>query len=229
MQDDMNTEIDLRQIFSILWNRARLIVLVTILFGGVAFAITYFFITPKYTASVTLYVNNSSQSETLSSSDLSVSRSLVDTCVTIIQSPTVMEKVAEESDLDINAASILPMLSAGAISNTEIFEVSINSEDPVAAAEIANAIAAVVPDAIQEIVIASSVKVINYATVPTEKSSPSFSRNTAIGAAVGCVLVVMIVILLELLDVRIKTEEDLEKMFDLPVLGAIPVFDPSGK
>lgn len=229
MQDDLNAEIDLRQIFSILWHKAWLIVLVTIFFGAVTFAITYFFITPMYTASVTLYVNNSSKAETLTSSDLSVSRSLVDTCVTIIQSPTVMEKVAEESDLDINSADILSMLTAGAVSNTEIFKISISNESPETAAEIANAIADVAPEEIEEIVEASSIKVINYATVPTQRSSPSYSRNTAIGAGIGFALIVIIVVLVELLDVRIKTEEDLEKMFDLPVLGAIPTFDQAGK
>lgn len=229
MQDDINTEIDLRQIFSILWHRAWLIVLVTILFGAAALSITYFFITPMYTAGVTLYVNNSSQSETMTSSDLSVSRSLVDTCVTIIHSPTVMDKVVEESDLDFSSAEILSMLSAGAISNTEIFEVSISNENPETAAEIANAIAVVVPDEIEKIVEASSIKIINRAVTPTEKSSPSYSRNTAVGAGIGLVLIVMIVVLVELLDVRIKSEEDLEKMFDLPILGAIPVFDQAGK
>ena len=74
----------------------------------------------------------------------------------------------------------------------------------------------------------SSTKIIDYAKVPEEPSSPSRAKNTVLGFLVGAVAAVLFVTLRFLLDVRVKDEEDLTSLFNLPVLAQIPTFVPDG-
>ena len=121
-------------------------------------------------------------------------------------------------------------MSAKQVDETEVFTVTITHEDPETAAHLANAVAEVAPDAITEFVEGSSTKIIDYAKVPTSRSSPSRSRNAILGCLVGGAVAALYVTLRFLMDVRIKDEEDLVALFDLPVLAQIPVFvTDSGK
>lgn len=136
----------------------------------------------------------------------------------------MLNKVAQELDVELSAAQIRNMITAEAVEQTEVFKVQITNADPVLAAQIANAIAKVAPDEISEIVVGSSTKIIDYATVPTSPSSPNVMRNTALGAVIGIVLAAVIAILQELLDVRVREEQDVVRISDAPILGRIPDF-----
>ena len=178
-----------------------------------------------------VYVNNIKgdlQIETITSSNLATAQRLVDTYINIIKSDTVLEKVAEASDMDITAAEIRKIMSAEQVDDTEIFEVYITHEDPVLAAQLANAVAKVAPGEIESFVEGSSTKIIDYAKVPVKPSSPNVSRNVILGGLIGCVLAVVALTIMFLLDVRINDEEDLTLIFDLPVLAQIPAFVPEG-
>ena len=63
-----------------------------------------------------------------------------------------------------------------------------------------------------------------YAQIPTKRSSPSYSKNGITGAVVGGLAAIAFVTFRCLMDVRLKTKEDLEELFGLPVLGQIPSF-----
>ena len=223
-------ELDLMQVIQILWNKIWLIVLVGLLSGVAAFLGTHFLIIPKYTASVKLYVNNSTKINTdITSSDLSASQSLVDTYITIIRSDVVLDEVVRQTGLAYSAAEIDEMITAGSINNTEVFRVSVSNPDAAAAAKIANSIAEIASERIGEIVRGSSVKIIDQAKIPTAISSPDLKKNTLIGVLIGFVTVIAVILLIELLDQRVKTEGDLEKISDLPILGCITEFSQNGK
>lgn len=225
MKEKEVMEIDLLRLFWVLVHKLWLILLVGVLAACIAFGFTKYCVTPLYRTSVTIYVNNSRNSSTdsVTTSDLNASQQLVNTYVNIISSDAVLEKVVEHGAFPYTAAELREMMSASAVSDTEIFRVYIVNPDPAMAAEIANTIAAVAPNEIAEIVEGSSVKIIDYAKVPTGRYSPSYSRNTLLGAMLGVVLTAGIIILLDLFDTRIKSEEDLERLFpDTPILGVIP-------
>lgn len=224
-------EIDLQKLLMAYLQRWWLIVLCTVVAAAASLYVTMNFITPMYKASVMVYVNNIKgdlQIETITSSNLATAQRLVDTYINIIKSDTVLEKVAEASELDITAAEIRKIMSAEQVDDTEIFNVYITHEDPVLAAQLANAVAEVAPGKIEEFVEGSSTKIIDYAKVPTKASSPNPNRNCILGGLVGCVLAVVILTVIFLLDVRIKDEEDLTMLFDLPVLAQVPAFVPEG-
>lgn len=199
--------------------------------GAIALIITEQCITPMYTASVTIYVNNARGEqigEYISSTDLSTAQKLVSTYTIMIKSDTVLEKVAEASGLDITASQIRSAMSAEQVNSTEVFVVKITHPVPAIAAQLANAVAEVAPGEIENFVVGSSTRIIDYAKVPTYPTSPNRNRNMMLGSLMGFALSMLYITLRFMLDVRIKSEEDLNLLFELPVLAQIPSFS-SGK
>lgn len=219
-----NIEIDLREFFRVLLKRIWIVVLCTVLLGTSVLVYTLNFVAPEYQASVSIYVNNNSRQDGtyISSSDLAVALRLVATYVNIIQSDTVLEKVIEETGLLLSAAQVRGMISAEAMGETEMFRVTVTTPNPQMSADLANAIASVAPAEISQIIEGSSAKIIDYARVPKAQSSPNYAMNTILGAVIGAVLAVIAILIQSLMDVRIKSEEDLAKICAIPVLGVIP-------
>ncbi len=217
-------EIDLRGLFKVLLKRAWIIVLCAIILGSAVLMYTVNFVAPQYKASVTIYVNNNSSKDTsyISSSDLAVALRLVTTYVNIIQSNTVLDKVIAETNLALTTDQVRSMISAEVVGETEMFKVTVTTPYPQMSMDLANAIAAIAPDEIAEIIEGSSAKIIDYARLPKGSSSPNYTTNTILGAAAGAVLAIVVIVLQNMLDVRIKNEEDLEKICSVPVLGVIP-------
>lgn len=225
-------EIDLMELATALLRKAWLLVLCAVLVGGISYLYTFYLVTPMYRAEVTVYVNNTSEKasiEYVSGSNLTASAQLVTTYVNIIRSDRVLDKVVEQSGLDISAEAVRRMMTASSVDETEMFRVYVSSASPERAATVANAIAEVAPDEIAKIVEGSSTKIIDYAKVPQNPYSPSYRRNVLTGALLGMMLAGAYVVLRTLLDKRIKGEEDLERLSDLPVLGIIPEFGSEHK
>ena len=220
-------EIDLQKLLLAYLRQAWLIVLCGVIAALGTFYVTANHITPLYRTSVTIYVNNTKSNdvvEYVDGSSLSTSARLVATYVNIIRSDTVLTKVVEKSGLDFTAEEIRGMMTTSQLGNTEMFQVFITYADPVTAAEVANAIAEVAPGEIGNFVEGSSTKIIDYAKIPTTRHSPNYRKNTLLGGIVGIAAAVLYITLRYLLDVRLKDSEDLEMIFDIPVLGQIPSF-----
>lgn len=218
-------EIDLLRLAKALWHRAWAIVLAMILCGMAAFSYTYFLVTPLYRSSALMYVNNSSftvGSTSVSLADLSASQTLVDTYIVILKTRLTLNEVIEQADLDCSYNTLRSMISAAPVDETEIFEITVTSPDPVQAERIANTIVKVLPEKISEIMDGSSVRTVDFAVLPTHSSSPNITKNVALGFIVGMILSCGIIVLLELLDEQIRDEEYLTQTYELPVLAAVP-------
>lgn len=217
-------EFDLRELAKVVAKRIWIVALCAVIVGASVLVYTVNFVTPLYQANVTIYVNNNSTGDGtyISSSDLAVALRLVTTYVNIIQSNSVLEKVIDEAGLLLSADQVRGMISAEVIGETEMFKVTVTTPNPHMSADLANAIAKVAPDEISAIIEGSSAKIIDYARVPEGRSSPNYVTNTVIGALVGAFLAIVVILLQNLLDVRVKNEEDLQMICDIPVLGVIP-------
>ena len=177
--------IDLIELFGVLLRRIWTIVLSALIAGCLAFGFTYFFISPQYEASTLLYVNNSdisvgSSSFSISSSDLNAAQKLVDTYVVILKSRTVLNEVIEKADVNYTYNQLSGMISAGAVNSTEVLRIVVTCGNPAEAERIANTIAEILPVRIPDIVNGSDVRIVDYAVIPSHRSSPSFTKNTAI-------------------------------------------------
>ena len=219
-----NVEIDLKEIMRVILKRAWIIVLCAVIVGASVLAYTVNFVTPQYQSSVTIYVNNNSGKETayISSSDLAVALKLVATYVNIIQSNTVLDKVIDEAGLLLTTDQVRKMISAEAMGETEMFEVKVTTPNPKMSQDLANAIAKVAPDEIAEIIEGSSAKIIDYARLPEGQSSPNYLMSAVIGALVGAILAIAVILVQHMMDACVHSEEDLEKICSVPVLGLIP-------
>lgn len=220
-------EIDLFRLLKALWHRAWAIALAVLLFGGVAFSYSAFLVKPLYQAGSMLYVNNSSfsvgsTSFSITSSELTAAQSLVNTYVVVLKSRATLETVIENADLDYSYEELVEMIDAHAVNGTEIFEVVVTSEDPQEAERIANTIARVLPEKISGIVDGSSVRVVDYAVIPSQKSSPNITVYTAVGILLGLAISCLCIILLEVFDDEIRDEDYLIQTYKIPVLASIP-------
>lgn len=236
MREPMNRtdgmEIDLQKLLrSCLYQWWR-ILLCGVLAAGAAFLYTNYCVTPLYRASVTIYVNNTRSGayvDHVSGSNLSASKQLVSTYLHILQSDAVLEKVAERAELECTPADIRERMSAAQVDDTELFEVHIVHADPEMAARIANAIAMEALEEIGKFVEGSSAKIVDHAAVPEQYDTPDYKKNVLFGGLVGCAAALAAAALRYLMDTRIKDEEELAQLLDVPVLGQIPVFGQSGK
>lgn len=225
-------EIDLLELFRALWKRALAIILVAVIVGTAAFAVTLFFVSPKYKATASMYVNNSSfsfgsTSFSISPSELSASNSLVSTYIFILESRTTLEDVIAKAGLSYNYEELSGMITTEALSGTAAFTVTVESESPAEAELIANTIAQLLPDRIAEIVDGSSVRIVDYAIIPAHRSSPNYIKNTAIGVLLGGLLAAGIVTVRFLMDESryevIHSADELREIYpDITVMALIP-------
>jgi capsular polysaccharide biosynthesis protein len=217
-------ELDIRQIFTYLRRHIWLIVCFVLAAGSLALTITFFFITPQYEASSTLYVyNDSDRSETsISSSDITTSQKLIATYSVIMQSNNVVNKVIEATGLDYSAEEIRKMFTGASVNSTEVMKITIKCSDPHDAMIIANAFVDCGPEEILRVIKAGSVEILDRATVPVSPSSPSIIKNLAIGIVLGLIAAVAFVILFETFNTKIRTEDNLLRVVKVPVIGYIP-------
>lgn len=223
-KDDV-MEIDLMKLLTAYLHKWWLILVCGLAGACIALLYTMNFITPMYQANVSVYVNNARNNQPVdyvTSSNLDASQKLVNTYINIAQSDRVLELVSEKLDGAYSVKDLREMLTASQVNNTEIFKLYISSPDPEEAAQVANVMAEVAPKEISDLVEGSSARIIDYAKVPDQRYSPSYRKNTVMGGLIGCVLAVAYLTVMFLLDVRIKDDEDLMALFDVPILGQIP-------
>ena len=220
-------EIDLKRIFKAVWSRFWIVCVSAILGAIIALAGTILLITPKYQSSAMFYVNNNSLSVgdasfSLTSSDITAAKSLVDTYIVILKSRACLNDVIDYSEVDLSYGELKNMISAAAVNSTEIFEVIVTSPDPDEAEKIANAIAHILPKRISTIVEGASASIVDYAVKASRPSSPNNMKNTFLGMIIGLLASVGILAVREIFDITIKTEDDIKHCCEHPILASVP-------
>ena len=227
-------EIDLGRVFRAIMDRAWLVAVVAVLCAVLTFVGTFFFITPEYESSAMFYVNNSNlslgdASVSISSGDLTTSRNLVDSYIVILNTRETLVDVIDYAGISRTYKEVRKMLSASAVNETEIFQVTVTGTDPQEAERIANAIAYILPKRIGTIIDGTSAKVVDAAIVPTKPSSPSYTKNTIVGFLLGLVMTVGVIALREIFDTTIRVEDDITQCCKHPILAAVPDMTAPGK
>ena len=229
-------EIDLSRMLGALVSKAWLLGIVAVVCAIATFLGTLFLVTPKYQSTAKFYVNNSSWSslgevtlESISTGDISAARGLVKTYIVILNTRETLSDVIDYAGVNLTYGQLRGMVTAQAVNDTEVFEVVVTSPDPVEAEKIANAIGYILPNRIKDIVDGTSAKLVEAAVVATSPSSPSYTKNTMIGCLLGLVLTAALIILRELLDITIRTEEDVSLSCSHPVLAAVPNMEANSK
>lgn len=227
-KNEETIEIDFMQLIRLAITRIRLIVFIVFVCAVSAFLVSKFLLTPMYTASATLYVNSNKTtvSQNITINDIDTSRELVSLYAEFIESDTVLEQVAatvsNDTEIPFTTKDIRAMISSSGVNETALMQITATTPSPELSQIVANAVADLAPDRITEFMEGSSVKVVDYAKLPEGASSPNVAKNTVMGFVLGAIIAFGLVFIMELMDTRIKNEDDLKKMFDYPVIGIIP-------
>lgn len=226
MKEQNTIEIDVFQLFKTLWKRKLMILIVALVTGAGAFAYSTFIVKPEYTSTTRIYVVNRNQGDKpgLTNQDLQAGSYLVKDYREIILSQDALEKVATNLKLDMPAKTLASKVQVTVPADTRIVSISVKDKQPEEASRIANSLREV---AAEKIVAVTRVDVttLEEARPATTPSSPNVRRNSLFGFLGGAVVTVIAVLLIELLDTRVKRPEDVEDVLKIPLLGLVPDFD----
>ena len=227
MKEQNTMEIDVFHLFKILWKRKILIALVAIVAGALAFAYSAFIVKPEFTSTTRIYVVNRNQGDKpgLTNQDLQAGSYLVKDYREIILSQDVLEKVTSNLKLDLSPKALASKVKVTVPVDTRIVSISVNDRVPEEASRIANSLREVAAEKIISITRVSDVTTLEEARPATAPSSPNIRRNTIIGLLGGTVFMVIAVLIVELVDTRVKRPEDIEDVMQIALLGVVPNLD----
>lgn len=225
-------ELDLKELFNIFWSKKVYIVLIVLIFIVVGIIYTVGFTTPKYTSSTTLLLagSESSAGETTNSittTDVTLNSKLVSTYSVLVRSKDVLNQVISNLGMDISWEDLRNNVSVSTVEDTEVIELSVTTKDAADSAKIANETAKVFSEKVSEIYNINNVHVVDEAEVENAPSNINHERDVIIFAFIGLVVSIIYVLVANMLDTTIKTAEDIEKEFKLPVLASIPIYGNS--
>lgn len=226
MVRNLKREYTLPEVFSVLMKHFWVIVLCAIIGASGAFLISTYIIDEQYTASVSMYVapNRGKVDIVTSLSDLYYAQQVAQTYVEILKTNSFMESVASASGLSYSVSDLEQMVEIEVVKDTEIIQVRATSTNPLDSLGIANVISLLAPQKISDIQDADSMKVVDKATLPKAPVSPNVKINTIIGFFLGGALTIIIIFIRDMLDQRIKDEDDIVKFYNIPILGTVPRF-----
>jgi len=227
MKEQNTMEIDVFHLFKILWKRKILIALVAIVAGALAFAYSAFIVKPEFTSTTRIYVVNRNQGDKpgLTNQDLQAGSYLVKDYREIILSQDVLEKVTSDLKLDLSPKSLASKIKVTVPVDTRIVSISVNDRVPEEASRIANSLREVAAEKIISITRVSDVTTLEEARPAIAPSSPNIRRNTIIGLLGGTAFMVIAVLIVELVDTRVKRPEDIEDVMQIALLGVVPNLD----
>ncbi len=224
-------ELDLKELFFMFWNKKLEIILITLMFVAVGIGYSYFFVKPEYTSTTSLVLAQSSSSGqtgdgAISATDLTMNSKLVSTYSELIKRKAILGQVCENLNIpDSNIQELRGKIKVNSAKNTEIIEISVTNKDPNIAAAIANEIAKVFGEKIVEIYNISNVYLLDRAEANAVPSNINHMKDVVIFAFIGLVIAAVYVLLANMLDNTIKTEQDVEATTELLVLSSIPNYD----
>ena len=223
-QENQAVEIDVFAMLKTLWKRKFSIVLVALVFAIAAFGYSAFLAKKEYQSTSRIYVvsRQNQDNNALTNSDLQAGSYLVKDYREIILSQNVLSQAIEELKLDMTPAELLKKISVSVPTDTRILSITAKDGDPKEAARIANGLRNVAAEKIISVTKVSDVTTLDEAEVPQSPSSPNIRRNVLLGFIAGAGLMVVLMVVVEVLDDRVKRPEDIEELMGFTLLGIVP-------
>lgn len=220
-------EISFKDITRIIKKNIVFIIVVSFLFATISFFVTTFFIQKTYTSNLKLYVETNYKTSSISEDYQSVNyaKNLVLTYIELLDSNTFYSQVSKALNEKYTATQLKSMITFESIENTEVFKAIIVSSNPYEAKNIGDAIAKTAPDTIADVKDNAKLKIVDEATVPKEPTSPNVTKNVLIAFLAGLIISLIISFVRDFLDVKIKYNEEMTTILNLPILAAIPDFE----
>ena len=226
-------EVDLKEMFNIFWDKKLEIILVVVCFVLIGIAYTVGFTKPMYSSSTTLVLatsskNDVSQSSSITSStatEVTVNSKLVATYSELVKSKNILRQVISNLNIDVEEDVLRKHIKVSSIKDTELIEITVTNENAVYAAKIANEIAEVFIEKVKEIYNIDNIQIVDKAETSNSPSNINHQRDVIVFGLLGFIISATYVFILNMLDTTIKTAEEVEKEFKIPVLASIPMYN----
>ena len=223
-------ELDLKELLQIFWEKKTQIILIIAIFAVIGVIYSLGFVTPKYQSSTTLLLATNSSSdktgtESITTTDVTLNSKLVSTYSKLVESNKIVRKVISNLSLKMDEETLKKSISVTAVEDAEMIQIAVKNEDPVLATKIANETAKVFIENVKEYYGMENVHVVDEAEIPQEPANVNHAKDVMIFAFIGVVIAIMYVLVANMLDTTIKTEEDIEKISGLTVLATMPLYE----
>lgn len=218
-------ETDVLSLLKKLWMKKFLILFMALFFGTLALLGSVFLIKPSYSASTRIYVINQQNAENITATDLQAGSFLVNDYKEIITSRDVMKDVIATNSLSLSPDTLSKMISVTIPADTRVISITVTNHDPQQAKDLANSIREVASEKIKSVTKVQDVTPLEKAQLPSKPSSPNIKRNTMIGMLIGGLFTIVIIVIKEVLDDRVKRPEDVEEALGMTLLGIVPNID----
>lgn len=228
--NETELEIDIQSLLEIIWNRKKTLIFLLILCIGLGIAFTLYVVKPMYRSSTTLILSKpitedvNDTNDYITQNDILLNQKLVSTYAEIIRSYEIGSKIIQNLGLNITEADLSNRITVSSVKDTVIIQITVRDRDPQMATNIANEAAKVFSEEIERIYKIQNISIIDRAMVPSSAYNINHIRDIAVAIGIAIVLDVLIALVVMYSDTTIKSAEEIEKMFDVPVLGVIGKF-----
>ena len=219
-----NDEIDLLDMFRLVWSKKAVIALIVIVSGLVGFLYSKIFIAPRYEASINMIVNSRTDSTigNISSDNITSAQKIAQTYAVIITGNKILYQVIDELNLDISYEKLKEMVTVDSINSTQVMNIVVNDTDPERARQIVEKIGDIAPEILVNAIEGGSCKIVSDVYSTGKPVSPDSTKNALMVALIALVICIAVIIVRDLLDNTFKSELDIQNITNLPVLGILP-------
>ena len=231
MKDD---EIDILELLYVLKSKLIYIIATVIVFALLGLIYSKVFITPMYKASTTFVLSKSkdninqtdNNNEAITQSDITLNSKLVSTYSEIIKSKTIAKSVMATLGIDnMSVNEFISRVSVSSKENTELIEITVSNEDPNLSAKIANSLAEVFRDKVNEVYNIDNLSIIDVAEPNSVPYNVGTVKNIMIFSIIGLVISCGVIFIIAYFDDTVKDEKDVEALLNIPVIASIPKLD----
>ena len=224
-------EIDLKELFEFIKKKIGLLITITVVICLLGCIYGLFIQKPMYKSYTTIILggNETTASQTITQSDITLNKNLVDTYAEIVKSRRVLEQVIAELDLEETYEELSNKISVSSVNNTEIIKITVADSNPIEAKNVANVTANFFSKEVVKLYNMNNVNVLDEANEANEPYNINIPKQVIIYFFIDIIIALSILFIIFYFDRTIKSVEQVEQKIKLPILGGVEEYKKGGK
>ena len=224
-------EIDLKELFEFIKKKIGLLITITVVICLLGCIYGLFIQKPMYKSYTTIILggNETTASQTITQSDITLNKNLVDTYAEIVKSRRVLEQVIAELDLEETYEELSNKISVSSVNNTEIIKITVADSNPIEAKNVANVTANFFSKEVVKLYNMNNVNVLDEANEANEPYNINIPKQVIIYFFIGIIIALSILFIIFYFDRTIKSVEQVEQKIKLPILGGVEEYKKIGR
>jgi len=224
-------EIDLKELFEFIKKKIGLLITITVVICLLGCIYGLFIQKPMYKSYTTIILggNETTANQTITQSDITLNKNLVDTYAEIVKSRRVLEQVISELDLEETYEELSNKISVSSVNNTEIIKITVADSNPIEAKNVANVTANFFSKEVVKLYNMNNVNVLDEANEANEPYNINIPKQVIIYFFIGIIIALSILFVIFYFDRTIKSVEQVEQKIKLPILGGVEEYKKGGK